>query len=78
MIITRKLEFLFLSIIVSSISVLLYNYYKSSEFKHSEIPQSYKERILQKEQEVLMHMQKNFGFVFKVPLIVSDAKRVRR
>lgn len=38
----------------------------------NELPQSYKERIYKKEQEVLENMQKNFGFVFRVPLIVTD------
>lgn len=38
----------------------------------SELPQSYKEQIAQKEQEVLEKMRRNLGFEFRVPLIVTD------
>ncbi len=68
----KKLEYFFLGMIFSAISYLLYNYYKTASFENSEIPQSYKERIFNKEQEVLENMQKNFGYVFQVPLIVTD------
>ncbi len=69
---TKRLELIFLGVIVISILVLSYNYYTSYRFKNSDIPLSYKQRILDKEQEVLWHMQENYGFTFKVPLIVTD------
>lgn len=75
--IVKKLEFLFLTITITAISALLYNYYQSSEFKRSEIPESYQKRIIQKEQEILLNMKNNLGFAFKVPLIVSDAFKGR-
>ncbi len=57
---------------VLAIAFLANNYYQSYSFKHNDISQDYKNRIAQKEQEVLYHMQENFGFVFRVPLIVTD------
>ena len=68
----KKFEKIFLALIFSASTFLLYNYYKSYTFKHNDLPQSYKTRIANKEQEVLSNMQKHFGFRFKVPLIVSD------
>ncbi len=68
----KKLEYAFISIILIASLILGYNYYKSYSFKNNDIPDSYKKRIADKEQEVLQHMQRNFGFVFKVPLIVTD------
>ena len=68
----KKLEIAFISIIVIALLILATNLYKSYSFKNNDIPDSYKELIANKEQEVLQHMQKNFGFVFKVPLIITD------
>jgi len=68
----KKLELLFLCIIVLASLVLVKNYYDDYSFKTNDIPQSYKNRITQKEQEVLWFMQKNYGFSFKAPLIVTD------
>ncbi len=68
----RRLELIFISIIAISIVVLGINYYSSYSFKHSDISESYKLRILDKEKEILQLMQKNYGFIFKVPLIVTD------
>jgi len=68
----KKFEFLFLGVIIVASLFLVKNYYDSYTFKNNDIPQSYKDRIMQKEQEVLWLMQKNYGFSFKVPLIVTD------
>ena len=74
---TKKLEFIFLGVIVISLIILSYNYYSSYRFKNSDIPLSYKQRIFDKEEEVLWHMQENYGFALKVPLIVTDEFRGR-
>lgn len=68
----KKLEFIFIAIIVIAVGILGYNYYKSYSFKNSDIPLRYKQMIDTKEQEVLQNMQKHYGFKFKVPLIVTD------
>lgn len=70
---TKKFELIFLSIIVIALSILALNYYKSYTFKNSDISDEYKERIVKKEQEILNNMQKNFGFSFKFPLVVTDS-----
>jgi len=69
---TKKLEYSFLALIVGAAVFLVYNYYLDNSFKNSDLPESYKERIFNKEEEVLANMQKNFGYVFRVPLIVTD------
>ena len=68
----KKLELIFLSVILFALSLLAYNFYNSYSFKNNDISDSFKKRIQAKEQEVLQHMQKNFGFVYKFPLIVTD------
>lgn len=69
---TKKLETIFLLTIVIALSILGYNYYKSYTFKNNDISSQYKKLIQDKEQEVLQNMQSEFGFSFKVPLIVTD------
>lgn len=69
---TKKLEIIFLLIIVTAITILGYNYYKSYTFKNNDISPQYKKLIKDKEIEVLQNMQNEFGFVFTFPLIVTD------
>ncbi len=68
----KRLEIIFIIITLLALAILGTNYYSSYSFKNSDIPQSYKQLIKDKEQEVLQNMQKNFGSVFQVPLIVTD------
>ncbi len=68
----KKLEILFLTIILLALSILGYNYYRSYSFKHNPLPNSYLKRIAAKEQDVLAHMQKNFGFQVQFPIIITD------
>ncbi len=68
----KKLEFAFVFIIFIALAVLAKNYYDSYSFKNNDISKNYQKLINDKEQEVLQNMQKNFGFVFEVPLIVTD------
>ncbi len=68
----KKLELVFLGIIIIAIIVLSTNYYNNYVFNTNDIPDSYKKRIADKEHEVLQLMQRHYGFSFKVPLIVTD------
>ncbi len=68
----KKLEFIFLSVILFSLSALALNYYNDYSFKHNEIPESFKKRLQDKEKDILQHMKKNFGFIFKVPFVVTE------
>lgn len=68
----KKLEFIFASVVVVALLILAVNYYKEYSFTHNDIPQNYKKRISDKVEDVLAHMQRNFGFTFKVPIIVTD------
>ncbi|MEA2073046.1 MAG: SprT-like domain-containing protein [Campylobacterota bacterium] len=68
----KKLEMAFIVTTLLAISFLFYNLYSSYSFKNSEIPQSYKNQITLKEQEILSNMQKEFGFSYQFPLIVTD------
>ena len=70
--IQAKIELLFLSIAIIALSFLAYNYYQEYIFEHNDISESYQERITDKERAVLQNMQQNFGFTFRVPLIVTD------
>ena len=68
----KRLETLFILIIGIALAVLAYNYYKTYTFKHNPLPQSYIEKIDAKEQDVLQHMEKNFGKSYQFPLIITD------
>lgn len=69
---TKKLELGFIAAIMLGVFILGFNYYKNYTFKNNDIPESYKQKIQAKEQDVLSSMQKNFGLRLKVPLIVTD------
>ena len=68
----KKLELIFLTMIIVAIAILSVNYYKSYSFKHNPLPKSYLDRIAAKEKDVLTHMQKNFGYQVRFPLIITD------
>ena len=68
----KKLEFIFISVIVIAVFILGVNYYSSYTFKNNDISDSYKKRIENKQREVLLNMQKHYGFALNIPLIVTD------
>ncbi len=68
----KRLEAFFLVVIVIALGLLAKSYYDSYSFKNNDIPESYKERIAAKEQEVLRKMQQHYGYALKFPLIVTD------
>ena len=68
----KRLELIFIIVIALALSLLGFNFYSAYTFKNNDIPDDFKERVKYKEQEVLQNMQKNFGFTYKFPLIVTD------
>ena len=68
----KKLEYSFVLLVILALLYLAKNYYDTYQFKNNDIPDSYKNRIAQKEKEVLFLMQENYGRAYKVPLIVTD------
>ena len=68
----KKLEYAFILLIIFALLYLAKNYYDDYQFKNNPIPDEYKLAISKKEKEVLALMQKHYGLVYKVPLIVTD------
>lgn len=68
----NRLEHLFITMIILALTLLGYNFYRSYTFKHNPLPQSYIQKIEQKEQEVLLKMQMNFGVRYRFPIIITD------
>ncbi len=68
----KRLNIIFISMMMVAVSVLGNNFYNSYQFNNNDIPDNYKQQIYDKEQEILQNMQSKFGFMFKVPLIVTD------
>lgn len=66
------MELGFIVMTILALAYLAYGFYQDYSFKNNDISESYKKLIKEKEQEVLANMQKNFGFRFQVPLIVTD------
>ena len=63
----KRLSIVFISMMIVAVSVLGNNFYNSYKFNNNDIPDSYKQQIYDKEQEILQNMQSKFGFMFKVP-----------
>ena len=68
----KRLSIVFISMMIVTVSVLGHNFYNSYKFNKNDISDNYKQKIYDKEQEILQNMQSKFGFIFKVPLIVTD------
>ena len=68
----KKLETLFIGIILLASTFLAYNLYNSYRFKNNPLAKEYIKLIELKEKEILAHMQKNFGFEYKFPIIITD------
>ncbi len=68
----RRLETIFIATILFFTTVLLFNFYKSYTFNHNPLPKSYIKQINQVEENILQNMQKNFGFTYKFPIIITD------
>ena len=73
----KRLEIFFISTIVIALLYLITNIYKTQSFKNNDIPDSYKQRIKDKEKEVLTNMQKYYAVSLQIPLIVTDKFRGR-
>jgi len=69
---TKKLEFLFIGIIIVAIIILVNNWHSNNQFKNNPISDKYQELISKKEQEILYNMQQHYNIRFKVPLIITD------
>ena len=70
--ITKKIQIIFMFISFIAVLFLVRNWYSSYSFKKNPISQKYQQAITQEEQRVLSNMQKNLGFKYKVPIIITD------
>jgi len=68
----KRLETIFITIIIIAVVVLINNWYSSNNFKNRPLSDEYKRLIAKKEKEILGNMRENYGLTFKVPLIVTD------
>lgn len=68
----KKLEYFFGAVVVFFLLFLGNNLYQSYSFKNNPISQEMQDAIDLKEQEILILMQRDFGFVYQFPLIVTD------
>lgn len=70
--ITKKIQIIFMVIIIICIAILFLNWYSSYSFERNPISKEYQLLIKQEEQRVLSNMKKNLGFKFQVPIIITD------
>lgn len=68
----KKIQTIFAFVVFVALIFLGVNLYSSYSFKNNPLSTSYQEAIVKKEQEVLAHMKKNFGYMLKVPIVISD------
>ncbi len=70
--ITKKIRLIFALITLVALSFLVRNLYISYSFNNNPISKEDKKEIIREEQRVLKNMQKNLGFEYKVPIIITD------
>jgi len=68
----KRLASFFLLFTLIALVFLANNLYNSYTFKNSELPLEMQKALASKEQEILINMQRNFGFVQEFPLIITD------
>lgn len=68
----KKIQIIFIAFILLASFVLVYNLYDTYHFENNPISKKFQDAITKEEQRVLNNMQKNFGFSYKVPLIITD------
>lgn len=68
----KRLELIFITVILSASSILVYNYYNTYSFRHNPLSKSYTREINTKEKEILQHMYDNFGVKYKFPIIITN------
>jgi len=68
----KKIQSIFIFVTLFALLILLYNWYNSYNYKNNPISIKNQQAIQQEEQRVLENMQKNFGFRYQVPLIITD------
>ncbi len=68
----HKLYYFFLSLVIASGLLLVYNWYKSYEFDNNPLSQELTQQIFEKKQQTRQLLRANFGFDLDVPLIVSE------
>jgi len=74
----KKLEYLFLTIIVLAAIVLVHNWYESYEFDTNPLPKAYQQSIISKKHEIMQRMEQAYGIHLDVPIIISDKLGGRR
>lgn len=67
----KKLQLLFMIIVVFSAILLGYSLYKSYIFKKNDLDIKIVNQLKQKENEILYKIKRNFNINFKVPIIIS-------
>lgn len=68
----KKLERSFIIVIAAALLFLVKSNYDNYKFDHEPVSKEIKQRIEKKEKEILTNMQKNYGFAYKVPIIITD------
>jgi predicted SprT family Zn-dependent metalloprotease len=68
----KRLEKVFIAIIFIATIILAKNWYDSYSFSKNDIPMEYKQRIADKEKEILKLMKEHYGYSYKVPIIITD------
>ena len=70
--VTKRIQLILVFVSLIALLILANNLYSSYKFKNSPISNKTMEAIAKEEQRVLNNMQKNFGFRYRVPIIITD------
>lgn len=68
----NKLKQLFLIVTIISSLILVYNWYKTFEFKNNPLSKDIKKQIFLKQKELEFLTKKKFGISKKIPIRISD------
>lgn len=70
--VTKKLEILFVIVILTALSYMLYSWYESNNFKTKPLSNAIQKEITDRQKQVLSLIDQKYKLQIEIPLIVSD------
>ena len=68
----KRLEIAFISVILIASAYLVKSNYDNYMFEKNPISSEMKQRLYNKEREILQNMKQHYGFEFEVPVVITD------
>ncbi len=70
--VTKRLEILFIVVILISLGYMLYSWYENSSFKTNPLSNTIQKEIVDRQAQILSLIRKKYNLQMDIPLVVSD------